>query len=1013
MVFYMLIGCLQAQLMIDIGNEEVSPGDAVCIDFTVDNFTDIATFQLSMSWSPAVLQFDSVTNINFPAQENLIFGTTFVNIGQLTMAWNINPATLDGTLPDGTILYSLCFTVIGSENTMSTVSIQNIPTSIEIFDLNDNFITPEVNNGLITVGLAMRIVDTIITVSNCYSITNGSIDITPEGGQLPYSYSWTGPTGFSANTEDIMDLFAGTYHVTVQDASDPPFMTTGTFEVMGDFEAPTVVVADGGIITCDEPIANLNGMGSSVGSEFEYLWSPISGIVLTGDTTLLATVNEPGTYDLIINNTRNGCGDIASVTIGIDTVAPIANAGMGGELNCDNMNFELAATASMGDEYIYEWNFTTGNITMGENTLSPIVDEAGIYELIVTDTTNGCSGSSTVEITQNANVPSANAGTDTIINCTNLSIELDGSMSDMDDDLSYQWISLDANDIENPTSLNPIVSNAGTYQLVVTNTMSNCADSSTVFVAIDTIKPIVNAGSDSSLTCMSNELVLDATDGTDAGLAFVNLWSPSNGIIADSASLMPTINLPDTYSLMVTNMNNGCVGIDSVVIEIDTLQPLANAGEDITLTCLTDTIQLDASTSDQGSEYSYIWSSEGGIVSSESMSLMPLVIGMGDYILEVTNQNNSCTSMDTVGVFDNMNIPIADAGTGGELNCINPTITLDASASSGDNLSFNWSTENGQIISGNNSNMPVVDEPGTYVLVIQDSISACTDTASIDIVADTSLVDADAGIDQSTCTDTAQIIANLPNAATGIWTSNTSAIIDDPTAANTFVSNLTMGNNLFIWTLSTTDCADYDADTVVINVETIPIANDDIFEIPFGQSSTIDLDLVANDGVAIVSNWNIQILDQPSSGILATPENGIVSYTRDNNFGGELLFSYLLCNDFCPDYCDTANVVLNVIEPGLLDSLVDIANTITPNGDGINDQFVINELVDAIDQFPQNELVIINRWGDIVYSAQPYNNDWDGKNESGQDLPQGTYYYVLRLDIAKALIYRGDITIIR
>lgn len=64
----------------------------------------------------------------------------------------------------------------------------------------------------------------------------------------------------------------------------------------------------------------------------------------------------------------------------------------------------------------------------------------------------------------------------------------------------------------------------------------------------------------------------------------------------------------------------------------------------------------------------------------------------------------------------------------------------------------------------------------------------------------------------------------------------------------------------------------------------------------------------------------------------------------------------------------------------------------TPDGDGINDRLEIVNLT----RFPNNSLTVFTRWGDPVFKAQPYNNDWDGTFRS-QELPDGTYYYILDL----------------
>ncbi|WP_431158430.1 DUF7507 domain-containing protein, partial [Winogradskyella poriferorum] len=76
-----------------------------------------------------------------------------------------------------------------------------------------------------------------------------------------------------------------------------------------------------------------------------------------------------------------------------------------------------------------------------------------------------------------------------------------------------------------------------------------------------------------------------------------------------------------------------------------------------------------------------------------------------------------------------------------------------------------------------------------------------------------------------------------------------------------------------------------------------------------------------------------------------------------------------------------------------------IYNEFSPNGDGVNETFVI----DCLERFPNNKLEIYNRWGNIVYSKNGYLNDWDGTSngraviEQSNGLPVGTYYYVLDL----------------
>jgi gliding motility-associated-like protein len=89
-----------------------------------------------------------------------------------------------------------------------------------------------------------------------------------------------------------------------------------------------------------------------------------------------------------------------------------------------------------------------------------------------------------------------------------------------------------------------------------------------------------------------------------------------------------------------------------------------------------------------------------------------------------------------------------------------------------------------------------------------------------------------------------------------------------------------------------------------------------------------------------------------------------------------------------------------------------IPEAFTPDGDGINDEFVIL----GIENYPNNEIIIFNRWGSLVYSTTGYQNDWTGTVNQGivignEGLPTGTYYYMLDLkedgkdDIFKGYIY--------
>jgi gliding motility-associated-like protein len=100
----------------------------------------------------------------------------------------------------------------------------------------------------------------------------------------------------------------------------------------------------------------------------------------------------------------------------------------------------------------------------------------------------------------------------------------------------------------------------------------------------------------------------------------------------------------------------------------------------------------------------------------------------------------------------------------------------------------------------------------------------------------------------------------------------------------------------------------------------------------------------------------------------------------------------------------TENTQENSIETPVYQ--LEIPNIITPNGDGFNDVLIIKNL----DKYTDNNLLIADRAGKLVYEKNSYQNDWDAQNA-----PDGTYYYVISYkdkNNSKGVI-KGLITILR
>ncbi len=133
-------------------DETGNNGETVCLDVSVENFTNILSMQFSMNFDETVLEFDEVTNLNLQDLAPSNFGTTMTDNGILTLSWFDNTNASGVTVPDGTVIYQVCFTIIGSDGENSPFDFTNNPTVIEVFDGDSNPVDFTGNNGSVTVG---------------------------------------------------------------------------------------------------------------------------------------------------------------------------------------------------------------------------------------------------------------------------------------------------------------------------------------------------------------------------------------------------------------------------------------------------------------------------------------------------------------------------------------------------------------------------------------------------------------------------------------------------------------------------------------------------------------------------------------------------------------------------------------------------------------------------------------------------------------------------------------------
>ena len=250
--------------------------------------------------------------------------------------------------------------------------------------------------------------------------------------------------------------------------------------------------------------------------------------------------------------------------------------------------------------------------------------------------------------------------------------------------------------------------------------------------------------------------------------------------------------------------------------------------------------------------------------------------------------------------------------------------------------------------------------------------------------------------------------AKTPSLGFGKWTPPSGVYLEDPFHENTKASSLQAGKNTFYWILSTEECPDFQRDSVIITYQ--PKARAVYDGLTLKEDETfVDFNISKNDMPPEDYLTWIEVTTEPHVGALEDLGEGNFSYKRAFGFEGRTFFRYALCfeTEECPVLCDTGVVEIDVkLDP--FDPGVYIPDGITPNNDGINDVLVI----EGLEYHENNELILFDRWGNLVFQDSPYQNNWDGTFRN-QPLPEGTYYYIFKTAVVDKRTLKGRVYIIR
>jgi gliding motility-associated-like protein len=772
------------------------------------------------------------------------------------------------------------------------------------------------------------------------------------GGSPQPGGTWAGPAGVSSGMYDP--------------AIDAPGVFTYTVQGSGSCGSATATVT---VTETDAPDAGDDGSISVCSSEAPFdLVSSLGGAPDAGGTWSGPAGNFSGTFDpashpggvytYTIDAPAPCVADQATVTV---TLEAAANAGTDASIDvCSSsapvdLFLALGAGAGTGGT----WNGPDGNST---GTFDPSTGTPGIYTYTIAG--NICpSASATVTVNvQQGPDAGENASIDicSMDGTIDLTAQLGGTP-----DAGGTWQDGNGNIV--PNSLDPATATSDTYVYTVGGTGACPEAASTLEI---TISPAPQAGISGVLQLCDNAGQGSLFDGLTGTLDAGGVWTAPDGSV-HSTVVDPLLDASGTYTYTVTS--GTCPPATSTVNVVIFAAP--DAGENASTTLCTSDDPIPLITLLGGApDVTGTWTGPDGSLAS---TFTPGNSQPGTYTYTVTG--NAACATDQAMVIIAVN-PAANAGTDGSVTlCSNdPAVDLFTLLGGTPQNTGTWTAPDGSAFNGNFN--PAIHNGGIYTYTVQPASPCAPASATVNVNL-------------------------LPLPAPNITATNSDACAPvEVTVSHDFEGSATctwlIGNGTF-----SEECGPFTTS----------------FEEPGTYSVTLIIDAGNGCGSNTITLPDlINVYVKPEAAFMATPEVvgtaspevyfhnqsiGANSYLWDmggsgtydsehvnHTFPAQLGDEYEVCLiAFASPQC--ADTICKTITVG--DALlVHVPNAFSPDGDGINDEFM--PVLDGID--PETyTFEIYDRWGQVIFATRTPGSGWNGNFTSGEEVPLGVYVWKMHV----------------
>lgn len=764
-------------------------------------------------------------------------------------------------------------------------------------------------------------------------------------------------------------------------------------------------------------------------------------------TTLFRAAVQSGSCSAVFS-------EIATVTV---NSLPKVNFDFNIACKTHATTFTNTSAISGGSILNYSWDFGNGNVSHSVNPVY-VYPADGSYTVKLTATSDKACIKDTSRVVKVSPLPKVNFALSNKCDLDSVAFS-NTSFSAAGGTISYAWNFGDGSGVKTDKNPSHLFPGPGSYdvKLVVTESATGCTDSLAKPVSIF---PRATPDFNYTNACVGNTMEFH-NNTTFAEGALKYSWAFGDGINSSDINATHTYSSEGEYKVLLTvTTGNNCIDTVSKYVNIFALPKVSFTSQDI---CFTDTSRFVNNSVISSGMLNYEWDFGNGVKSTEENPLYKYPVpGIYTVSLKATS-NGNCTGTAyrniTVYSLPSVNFNVSDVCEGNAAEFIN-----GSSAQSG-SMTFLWYFGDGRTSTDTNPVYKYKD-PGVYNAKLVARTVMCSDslTKSVQIYP-TPKPDFTA---ENICDGEPSEFYDRSVLASGTLTGFTWDFGDGSSAVQQNPVHQYLNPGTYTATLSVRsdgNCNATVSKTVVVNY--LPVANFSInnvcsgfaatplnlstiregamrYEWDFGDGYTSDLPapthtynghgiyqvllkVISDNGcidslIRFVQVYDLPVIHAGDDVTVSRGQSIRLNASGGNNFSWQP--SVGLSNPFIHDPLATpvettqyivrgedANMCVNydtVIVNVLHDYKISPGNIITPDGNGINDFWVIGN----INSYEDCEVYIFDRWGNEVFAEKQYNNDWGGTNQNGDILPDGTYYYVVKF-AGSDIVYKGAITLLR